>query len=641
VRSFLLAALLLLGAVALTAQSWVGVGPPGGELDFIVVAPSNPTIVYASSRFGGVFRSLDGGETFDPTVEGLPTEQVQCLAVSPADSKTIYAGASSGAFKSTDSGETWTALGGGFPAGIVNSMLVDPSNASTVYAAGTGGMLAKSTDAGATWSTIGGSTMAATSPRVLAIAAAPSSTLFLGTLQGGFFRSTDGGSTWTAENDGFLTVGPQVLAIAADPTNASVVYAAVGSDVYVSTKGGGQWQLDDYLAGFTNGIAALAVDASGVAYTADQLQFYLRAPTDSDWTPLGGDDFVNCIALGPSAAPPAFLSHGRAGLSDGGVDLWQGGTSFAFSFANADSISALAADPHQNGRWLAATTGGILEYEANGSPPWQGVGGAPVGIATDILFDTRTSGLVYASTAGGIFKSSDAGLTFAASGSGIPSTLPPTVVRAVLAQPGTTTAMLAGTNKGLYQSADGAIWSPGSGDLSARQVFGLSSDPHGASTVWAGTDDGVYRSTNSGANFSKAGVSGTVHSVLASPSGPVYAAADSGLFASSDGGTTWAAVPGVTPPVVALAEDPATGAVFAGTSGGGVFQNTDGGTAWTAQSTGLLNPNVESLAVNDGTLLAGTNGGSAFRLTLTVTSSREPVTRISTTPVPRVVSPRP
>ena len=92
---------------------------------------------------------------------------------------------------------------------------------------------------------------------------APSSS---GPFREGFFRSTDGGSTWTAENDGFLTIGPQVLAIAADPTNPSVVYAAVGSDVYVSAKGGGQWQLDDYLAGFINGIAALAVDASGIAY---------------------------------------------------------------------------------------------------------------------------------------------------------------------------------------------------------------------------------------------------------------------------------------------------------------------------------------------------------------------------------------
>jgi hypothetical protein len=608
---------MVFGAAALTAQSWTGIGPPGGEIDFVVVAPSNPTIVYASSRFGGVFRSINSGQTFDPTVEGLPTEQVQCLAVSPTDSGTLYAGGFSGAFKSTDSGNTWAPLGGGFPSGIVNSMLVDPSNASTVYAAGTGGTLVKSTDAGATWNAIGGSTMAATAPRILGIAAGSSGVLFLGTLSGGFFRSTDGGSTWTPQNDGFLSLNPQVLALATDPSNPSVVYAAVGSDVYQSTQGGGSWQLYDYSGGFATTIAALAVDADGVAYTADQLQFYIRASSDSDWTPvLGADGFGNCIAAGPTAAPPLFLAHGRAGVSEGGVDIWQGGTTFAFAAPNADSVSALAADPQQNGRFLAGTTGGIVEYEANRAIPWQGVGATSVGVATDIVFDKRTPGVAYVSTAGAIYKSTDGGVTLAFSGNGIPSTVPPTVVRALLPQPGSGTAMLAGTNKGLYQSSDGANWAPGSGDLSAHQVFGLSSDPREASTVWAGTDDGVYRSTNAGANFSKAGVSGNVHTVLASQAGPIYAAADSGLFASTDGGSTWAPVSGVTPPVVALAEDTGTGALFAGSSGGGVFKGSGGGSAWRPPATGLLNPNVQSLAAAGGMVLAGTNGGSAFRLEL-------------------------
>jgi photosystem II stability/assembly factor-like uncharacterized protein len=633
---------LLLGAAVLTAQSWSAIGPPGGELDFVAIAPSNPTTVYASSRFGGVFRSNNGATSWDPTIEGLPTAQVQCLAISPNDPKTVYAGTVSGAFKSTDGGVTWAPLGGGLPSGIVNSIVVDPSSGSTVYAAGTGGTLAKSTDAGATWTVLGGSTMAGTSPRILALAAGQSSTVFLGTLSGGFYRSTDGGSTWTQQNDGFLSIGPAIFAMAADPSNASVVYAAVNNDIYKSTQGGGQWQIYDYSGGFVTTIAALAVDAGGVAYAADQLQFYLRAATDSDWTPvLGGDSFVNWIAVGPTAAPPAFLAHGRAGQSEGGLDRWQGGTDFSFSAPNADAVSAIAADPQQNGRWLAGTTGGIVEYEVNRARPWQGVGGIAIGIATDIVFDTRTAGVVYVSQAAGIFKSTDAGLTFTSSSTGIPSTIPPVVIRSLVAQPGTSTAMLAGTNKGLYQSADGASWALGAGELSARQVFGLSSDPHGASTVWAGTDDGVYVSTNSGANFAKSGVSGNVHAVLASQAGRLYAAADSGLYESTDGGATWAPVSRVAVPVVALAEDTATGSVFAGCNGGGIFESTDGGTTWAANSTGLLNPSVLALSVGDGSIIAGTNGGSAFQLSLVSTVSREPVTRVSTTPVPRVVPPRP
>jgi hypothetical protein len=111
-----------------------------------------------------------------------------------------------------------------------------------------------------------------------------------------------------------------------------------------------------------------------------------------------------------------------------------------------------------------------------------------------------------------------------------------------------------------------------------------------------------------------------VHAVLASQAGPIYAAADSGLFASTDGGTTWTPVSGVTPPVVALAEDTGTGAIFAGSGGGGVFQGS--GTSWVGESSGLVNPNVQSLAFADGTLLGGTNGGSTFRLELISTFPR-------------------
>ena len=74
-RRIVLAVLLLLGAAVLTAQSWSAIGPPGGELDFVAIAPSNPTTVYASSRFGGVFRSNNGATSWDPTIEGLPTAQ--------------------------------------------------------------------------------------------------------------------------------------------------------------------------------------------------------------------------------------------------------------------------------------------------------------------------------------------------------------------------------------------------------------------------------------------------------------------------------------------------------------------------------------------------------------------------------------
>jgi len=74
-----------------------------------------------------------------------------------------------------------------------------------------------------------------------------------------------------------------------------------------------------------------------------------------------------------------------------------------------------------------------------------------------------------------------------------------------------------------------------------------------------------------------------------------------------------------------------------------VFETTDDGTSWTSLNIGLTNPSVLSLSTSGGgTLPAGTNGGSVFSLELMIsTFPRAPVTRVSTTPVPRVVPPYP
>ncbi|MGE5413616.1 MAG: WD40/YVTN/BNR-like repeat-containing protein [Syntrophomonadaceae bacterium] len=644
------ASCLFAAAAVLSASSpWSSIGPPGGILELVAVSPSDPNVVYVASVIGGVFRSDDGGTTFNPAIRGLAAAQVLCLAVAPDDASVVYAGASAGGFKSTDGGATWTPLGGGFPSALINTMVVDPSHSSTVYAGGATGTLVKSVDSGASWTAIGGTDAPSAQPRILAIAPGSTSTLYLGTLQKGFYRSTDGGSTWSNHNDGFLFPEPAIFTIAADPTRASRVYAAVSADVYFSDNAGDHWQLDDGQSGFVTSVGALAVDAAGVVFVADQIAFYTQPPGAADWTPIvGADRFVNFIAVGPSPAPPVFLAHGRAGLSAGGLDRWDGGSQFTVSAPTAESISALAADPVQAGRILAAATIGILAHSGGAGGAWTPVqccvGSAVGNIATAIVFDPRTAGLVYASTGAGVFRSTDGGATFVASSNGIPSTVPATVVRSLLPQPGTASGMFAGTSKGLYQSPDGMNWTAGSGDLSSRQVIALAADSASPSTLWAGTDDGVYRSMDTGAHWTKtaASLGGTVHAVLSvsGGSGRVLAGADSGLYASTDGGTTWTSVPGVGATVNALARDPSSGVIAAGTLAG-VFESSDAGASWSAAHDGLTNPSVLSLVyLPDGTLLAGTSGGSVFGQVNVHTVSRGPVTRAESPGPPRSVPPR-
>src|SRR5262249_36310806 len=132
-RTGLLLVALVFADPLRAADTWTPIGPPGGVLNFVAVAPSNPSVVYVASSPGGVFRSDDGGTTFDRSVAGgLGRSQILCLAVAPDDPMVVYAGAAAGAFKSLDGGATWAPLAGGFPAALINSIVVDPSHASTV-----------------------------------------------------------------------------------------------------------------------------------------------------------------------------------------------------------------------------------------------------------------------------------------------------------------------------------------------------------------------------------------------------------------------------------------------------------------------------------------------------------------------------
>ncbi|HEX4948853.1 MAG TPA: hypothetical protein VFZ34_19405 [Blastocatellia bacterium] len=94
----------------------------------------------------------------------------------------------------------------------------------------------------------------------------------------------------------------------------------------------------------------------------------------------------------------------------------------------------------------------------------------------------------------------------------------------------------------------------------------------------------------------------------------LFAGANSGVWSSSDNGTTWTQVnTGLsTTDVRALAISGTT--LYAGTNGGGVFRSADNGATWTATNTGLTNGTILSLAANGTDVYAGTNSSGVFRL---------------------------
>ena len=143
--------------------------------------PANPETVYAcmwearqgpwenaewSGTSGGIFKSADGGKSWQPLKQGLPAEGVvqANLAIAPSDPKRIYAAVASehnlGIYRSDDAGASWTQItkdprpaarigGGDAPVPAV-----DPKNPDIVYSASV--VTWKSTDGGKTWTGIRG-----------------------------------------------------------------------------------------------------------------------------------------------------------------------------------------------------------------------------------------------------------------------------------------------------------------------------------------------------------------------------------------------------------------------------------------------------------------------------------------------------
>jgi photosystem II stability/assembly factor-like uncharacterized protein len=94
------------------ARSWTRTGQdlPDQMISALALDPSWPGTLYVAGRLG-VFKSIDGGRTWQGKNAGLASLNVRSLALSPEDPKTVYLGTNgSGLYRSRDGGETWETL---------------------------------------------------------------------------------------------------------------------------------------------------------------------------------------------------------------------------------------------------------------------------------------------------------------------------------------------------------------------------------------------------------------------------------------------------------------------------------------------------------------------------------------------------
>ncbi|HWW14422.1 MAG TPA: glycoside hydrolase [Candidatus Dormibacteraeota bacterium] len=248
----------------------------------IAVAPSNPNIIYVGSGEGlhrpdlsvgnGIYKSTDAGKTW--THLGLRDGlQIPALAIDPRDPNKIFAAVlghpygpneERGVFRSTDGGQTWQKVIYKDENTGASEVEIDPSNPDIIYASmwearegpwedgnmvnGTGGGLFKSTDGGNTWRPLTNGL-----PKDLSqinIAIAPSdphriyATMAIASGPLAFYRSDDAGESWSKVTDDPRPsgrIGGGDLAVPrVDSKNPDIVYCA-STVTMKSTDGGKTW----------------------------------------------------------------------------------------------------------------------------------------------------------------------------------------------------------------------------------------------------------------------------------------------------------------------------------------------------------------------------------------------------------------
>jgi hypothetical protein len=304
------------------------------------------------------------------------------------------------------------------------------------------------------------------------------------------------------------------------------------------------------------------------------------------WNDTGLDNnSIEAIAVDTKTPTTIFVGNGAGGAKDAGLYRSKdSGQSWA-QLTNGIPASGCHAVAVSSSNGTVIASAGISTYfSQNGGDSFTVSTGDPGGVNT-LIFDASGSKAFTVSAQKGMYVSADAGATWGnISSTGLPALN--TVDLGPLATDGQNLYLGSG-GQGVYVSADaGATFTgPGTGmpQAFADTINALAASAARPGVVFALTNaDGLYRSDDSGASWSKVSTSGPTRyaALLIDKLQPktFYVGLDEtqggagGLDSSSDDGKTWAPFGPPTAPVSVVDQDPVSGAIYAGTVGQGVWR---------------------------------------------------------------------
>lgn len=669
------AALVLLGAIlavpAAAQQAWVAGGPYGGSVTALTPSPHPSGGLYAAVNGYGVFHHplVDDARWSRLGTVGLDDLGIHCLVQDPDKVEVLYVGTDTGVYRTTDGGKTWELRNGGLYCWDVRCLAIDPCEPKTLYSGAIwegDWRVYKTVDAGETWFATGPGIPDSVEKEAIIIDRQNSEIVYVATSDwygycpddAGVYKSTNAGERWQPAGKGLLNT--EIGALTMDPYNHNVLYAgARGSQydpyggVYVTYNGADEWRRISN--GLPNNMTPHALAAvynqqieRPTLYVAASHSQFLQPPTTWDaWLYRSFDggrnwelasagvsfEYLRCLATDPVQPQTMYL-----GCEAGGVfrttntgDSW---AHWSEGLA-ALSVQALAVHPDDENLVFAGAVarGGLSDHSDAGG--WVSHDGGkswlPRGrnlhatsgfyIRSVAIAPTKPDPTFYIANLGwGLYKSTDYGKSWAWRGfsHGV-SNLWMEWLAVDPLDPLVTYATAAGFTPwppNIFKTINGGdYWFPIASGVVNHEWLGLAIDPTNTQVMYAAAGmDGMWKTANGGTTWKEISYGlkdGTLRPIVIDPSTPstVYVGetwnGENGVYKTEDGGGKWylyrEGLPEVPVEALAIDSDPDAHSIYiptlyAGTHGG-VFRRTPRDRNWRAFSDGLPSKEIFSLAI--------------------------------------------
>lgn len=405
-------AIILFLSLLVQAQTFISVGPDGGDVRSLSADPANPSRILLGTSAGQIYQSEDSGKTWQRFVRiGKGNDYVvDHIIFDPHQPGTIYVAAwtleheGGSVFKSTDDGHSWQPLSG-MEGKSIRAMAIAFSDPNTLVAGALDGVY-RSRNGGDTWTRISPESSAEIK-NIESVAVDPNDpeTIYAGTWHLPW-KTTDGGRSWHNIKNGVID-DSDVFSIIIDPKEPQVVYASACSGIYKSENAGELFHKIQGIPFSARRTRVLKQDPENrdVVYAGTTEGLFKTFDAGKTWRRITSSEvIVNDVLVDTRNPNHVMLATDRSGVlasNNAGASFEPSNLGFAHR-----QVAALAVDPEENNTLYAGLIndkqyGGVFVSHDQGAH-WKQLNTGLDG--RDVFALQKVGGHLLAGTSNGVYE---------------------------------------------------------------------------------------------------------------------------------------------------------------------------------------------------------------------------------------------